>query len=147
MLSQQSCDYQASNAHAPRKVRARMGRNSTLESAASVLAMSILCVVCSTPLPNAAKRRVLHPSNSEASRFFVRVVSPGHRFFAPVNYVCRKPCFSNLLKAVNHKKALDELLCTLRASLAKGSTEAEVVSLIIAVALLPVAYFMQYLLV
>ena len=78
------------------------------------------CVICNSDVPIPAKRRVIliHPCsdvNADAHELFVSVVSPGCKFESTaVSYVCRVPCFSNLVKAVKHHVALQGLLVSLR---------------------------------
>lgn len=73
--------------------------------------------MCKSPLQEASKRRILSSESCpELYEFFFDVVAPGHQV-AVGHYVCRQPCFANLVKARRHKLALQSLIGSLRSSL------------------------------
>ena len=80
------------------------------------------CVICRLPLPVASKRRRINPvteANADVHEFFIHYVVPGY-VFSPsdsVKYMCLYPCFADIMKALKHHLALQELLGSVRGQL------------------------------
>ena len=72
-------------------------------------AVVLCCCLCSADLAVVNRRRVIRPiseANADVCEFFTAFVRPGYEFGEAVHYVCRTPCFSNLVKTVKCHVAL-----------------------------------------